>query len=116
MARGDLLNSVDRAAGQILVVPFIADQPWSRSLAERRAKTNMRRSANENFVKILDGLDEMCLADDDVRALRNLNSNGLQFHGSPALPQGLKPSRAKIKRNVTALHCNGSPIAWSYSN
>jgi len=60
-----------------------AHQTGSRRLAEGQAETDPRDGAHQCLVQILDRLDKVGLAKDDIGALRLGNGHKVEFHGTP---------------------------------
>jgi hypothetical protein len=77
---------------ELLVVSGLAHQAGPGGLAEGEAEAQERGRAGERLVEILDGLDEMRLAEDHVQLPWLLDPHGDQLH-SP-LPPVSRPAPA----------------------
>ncbi|KEH15128.1 cystathionine beta-synthase, partial [Medicago truncatula] len=63
-----------------------AHETLARCLAECEPETNARHGADQRLVDVLDGLDEMRLAEDEVHGLGFVDGDGFELqHGGPRL-------------------------------
>src|SRR6185503_524901 len=60
---------------------------------ERNAEFHVRHGGDDSLVEILNGLDEVAVAHDDIAVLRDHQADGLQVH---------MPSHYKMKRAATS--------------
>src|SRR5579862_15043 len=88
----------NRESNELGVVSATADEPWARGLAERDAEAKVRRAGCQRFMQIVDRLDEVRLAEDEVQLVGFLDRNNLDIHDSPPVP----PSDCRIHSTRTA--------------
>src|SRR5512143_646028 len=101
--QGVLLGDLDQGG----VVPGVADQGQSRRFAEGDAELHLRRRRDDGLVEVLDGLDEMGLAEDEIHVLGLVDGDDLEIHGSllrvrygphyRASPCPVQPIRASLR-------------------
>jgi hypothetical protein len=70
-----------RQLDESLVVPGATDQGGAARLAERDAEFHLRHRLHDGLVQILDRLDEVRLAEDEVDVGGLVDRNGREFHG-----------------------------------
>lgn len=82
VTRGNGLSHRLRRRFQLLVVAIHANQTRSRRLTECNAELHLRNCADNRFIQVLDGFDEVAGACDDVRALGKVQPDGMELHAS----------------------------------
>ena len=68
------------SALQRLVIAVHAREARPGGFVERDAELHLRDRVDQRLVNVLDGLDEVGLAHNDVAALGNFQRNRFQFH------------------------------------
>lgn len=68
---------------QFLVISFDTDQTGAGSLTETYSELGMRTARNDYLIEILDGLDEVALAYNDIAAFGNGKTYVFNFHDTP---------------------------------
>src|SRR5579862_3405105 len=83
MTCADRLSVPNRKRDKLAVVAATANESWTRGFAKRDAEAKLGRTGGEGFVQIIDGLDEVRLAEDDVHVIWLLDRNDLDVHDFP---------------------------------
>jgi hypothetical protein len=80
MASGNIGGILDGILLESFVVAVKACQAVAGSLVKCDSELNMRRCVHDCFIDILDSLDEVTLAEDDISVLGNRKTDGLKLH------------------------------------
>lgn len=67
---------------EVGVVAIDASETRAGCLVERDAELHLRYGVHHRLVEVLDSLDEMCLPDDEITVLGDLDRNRLQLHNA----------------------------------
>jgi len=70
----------DRELLQILIVAVGPDETRARGLIERQAEFHLRHRIHDRLVQVLDRLDEVALADNDISVFRDFECDGVKIH------------------------------------
>jgi hypothetical protein len=89
VAGADRLRGGDRHRRERLVGPLAADETRPRGLAEGEAELDAGDGGDERLVEVLDRLDEVRLAEDEVHVGRLVDRDQLQLeaHAVPPHPE-----------------------------
>ena len=85
MPGGDSLGVLDGEPIMASIRAGPADQALARRFAERQPELDAWHGADQRLVKILDRLDEMALAQDEIDVVRLLDSDKVQLQAHRAL-------------------------------
>ena len=101
VARSDRQGVANGELDELLVVARTPDKPGARRLAEGEPEAQVRGAAGESLIQVLDRLDEVRLAEDQVELLGLLDPDRDQLQLS-AHGRVLLPARARFPRGVSA--------------
>ena len=80
VARSHFANVINCRIDQFRFIAFFTNEAGPGSLIEGNSESDVGDRTHENLVEILNRFDEVSLTQNDIAALWNVQTNGIQFH------------------------------------